>query len=159
MVEGIKKEQFKSIFYEPEKISLKVSTEKLSHFIDKENTLKRMICDKKLFYQTKHNLTSTSAYEALEDLCQINVDTLKKTINGSIKITRNFIYKFTVGLHMTLEEANAFFELNDGPLRETCLADYICLHALLDQDDIYQFISDFELHTESKIGMRNRQSK
>lgn len=87
------------------------------------------------------------------------MDTLKKTINGSIKITRNFIYKFVVRLHMTLEEANTYFELNGGALRETCLADYICLHALLDQDDIHQFISDFEQHTETKIGIRNRLTK
>lgn len=159
MIAEIKKEQFKSIFYEPEKCALKVSAEELSHFIDDENTLKRMICDRKLLYQAEHGLSSIKAYEALEDLCQINMDTLKKTINGSIKITRNFIYKFVVGLHMTLEEANTYFELNGGALRETCLADYICLHALLDQDDIHQFISDFEQHTETKIGIRNRLTK
>ncbi|MBD5452507.1 MAG: hypothetical protein HDR25_07700 [Lachnospiraceae bacterium] len=159
MIETINKEQFDSIFYNPEKTMLKVSAEELSHFVENENVLKLKIANKKLLYQKAHDLSSTGAYEALEDLCQINMDTLKKTINGSIKITRNFIYKFTVGLHMTLEEANTFFELNGGALRETCLADYICLHALLDQDDIYQFISDFELHTESKIGIRNRQSK
>lgn len=159
MIETIKKEQFESIFYNPEKTVLKVSAEELSHFMDDENLLKSMIGNKKLLFQKEHNLSSTGAYEALEDLCQINMDTLKKTINGSIKITRNFLYKFTIGLHMTLEEANTYFELNGGVLRETCLADYICLHALLDQDDIHQFISDFELHTEFKIGIRNRQSK
>lgn len=159
MIAEIKKEQFKSIFYEPEKFALKVSAEELSHFIDDENTLKRMICDRKLLYQAEHGLSSVKAYEALEDLCQINMDTLKKTINGSIKITRIFIYKFVVGLHMALEEANTYFELNGGALRETCLADYICLHALLDQDDIHQFISDFEQHTETKIGIRNRLTK
>jgi hypothetical protein len=46
-----------------------------------------------------------------------------------------------------------------GALRESCLADYICIHALLDKDDISDFISDFEKHTDSKIGIRKRITK
>lgn len=159
MMENIKKEEFASIFFKVEKTSLRVSAKDLSHFMDNENILKDMIARKKLMYQKEHNLTSLAAYEELEDKCQINMDTMKKTINGRIRVTRNFIYKFTVGLHMALEEANEYFELNGGELRESCLADYICIHALLDQDDISVFISEFEKHTNSKIGMRERQMK
>jgi hypothetical protein len=103
-------------------------------------------------------LISSEAYEKLEEQCQISIDTMKKTISGRVKPKRNFLYKFTVGLHMTLEEANEFFELNGGTLRESCLADYICIHALRDKDDIEVFISDYEKHTGSKIGMRERQA-
>ncbi len=160
MIENeLKKEQFCSIFFEAEQTSSRVSSVELSHFIDDENTLKDMIGKKKLIYQKEHGLTSVGAYEALEELCQINMDTMKKTISGRAKITRNFIYKFTVGFHMTLDEANEYFELNGGALRENCLADYICMCALRDEDDIFQFITDFELHTESKLGMRDRKSK
>ena len=103
---------------------------RLSHFIDHENALRDMIFRKKDLYQSENKVGTLAAYERLEEECQINVDTMKKTISGSIKVTRNFLYKFAVGLHMSLEEANQYFELNGGGLRESCLADYICIHAL-----------------------------
>lgn len=156
---NLKKEQFQSILFEAEKTSSRVSSAELSHFIDDENELKDMIGRRKLLYQKDQGLTSTGAYEKLEDLCQINMDTMKKTISGRIRITRNFIYKFAVGLHMALEEANEYFELNGGVLNERCMADYICIKALKDHDDVHQFIKDFERHTGIKIAMRNRQSK
>lgn len=127
--------------------------------MDDENKLRDMIFKRKSKYETENKLKAIAAYEKLEEQCQISVDTMKKTISGRIKPTRNFLYKFTVGLHMTLDEANEFFELNGGTLRESCLADYICIHALLDKDDIEVFISDYEKHTGSKIGMRERQVK
>jgi hypothetical protein len=159
MVENIKKEQFDTIFFETEKKSSRVSAKELSHFDDDEIILRDKIGKKKIIYQNEHGLKANTAYEELEDICQISTDTMKKTINGNIKVTRNFIYKFAVGLHMTLEEANEYFELNGGALRESCLADYICIHALLDKDDISDFISDFEKHTDSKIGIRKRITK
>lgn len=159
MIRNIRKEGFDSIFFEAEKTSSRVSTKELSHFIDNENALRDMISRKKLLYQNENNLSALAAYEQLEDECQISVDTMKKTISGRIKVTRNFLYKLAVGLHMTLGEANKYFELNGGELRESCLADYICIHALLDHDDIAVFISDFEKHTDSKIEMRERQTK
>jgi AICAR transformylase/IMP cyclohydrolase PurH len=118
-----------------------------------------MIPKKKIIYQNEHKLSSAAAYEELEERCQISMDTMKKTINNRIRVTRNFLYKFTVGLHMTLDEANEYFALSGGTLRESCLADYICIHALLDQDDINEFIKDFEKHTEFKLAIRGRQGK
>lgn len=159
MIKNIKKEEFDSIFFEVEKTSLRVSPKELSHFIDDENTLRDMISRKKILYQKENNLTALAAYEQLEDKCQISMDTIKKTINGRSKVTRNFLYKFVVGLNMTLEEANKYFALNGGELRESCLADYICIHALLDKDNITLFISEFEKHTDYKLSMRERQAK
>jgi len=153
------KREFDSIFFEDEKTSSRVSVGELSHFVDNEDILKDMISRRKIRYQNEHNLSALAAYEKLEEQCQISIDTMKKTISGRIKVTRNFLYKFTVGLHMTLEEANEYFKLNGGTLRESCLADYICIHALLDKDEISLFINDFEKHTGSKIGMRERQTK
>ena len=71
-------------------------------------------------------------------------------------MTRTFLYKFTVGLKLTVDEANKFFDLCGGPLYEKCFADYICLRALEDKDDIEVFIKQFELHTGRKISMRSR---
>jgi hypothetical protein len=159
MIKNIKPEEFDSIFFETEKTSSRVSAKELSHFIDDENKLRDMISKRKIRYQAENDLSALAAYEELEDQCQISIDTMKKTINGRLKTTRNFLYKFTVGLHMTLDEANKFFELNGGALRESCLADYICIHAILDKDDIEVFISDYEKHTGFKIGMRERQAK
>ena len=39
-------------------------------------------------------------------------------------------------LKMTVDEANKYFELCGGPLYERCMADYICMKALKDKDDI-----------------------
>ena len=36
------------------------------------------------------------------------------------------------------------------------MADYICIQALKDKDDIEDFIKDFELHTGMNIHMRRR---
>lgn len=159
MIENINKEEFDSIFFELEKVSSRVSAKELSHFADNDNTLRDMISKKKLMYQEEHKLTALKAYEELEEKCRISIDTMKKTISGRIKVTRNFLYKFVVGLHMSIDKANEYFELNGGVLRESCLADYICIHALLDKDDIGVFIEDFEKHTESRIGMRDRKTK
>lgn len=159
MIKNIRGKDFDSIFYEAEKISFRVSAKELSPFADNENLLRDMISKRKIRFQTENNLSALAAYEELEEQCQISIDTMKKTISGRIKITRNFLYKFVVGLHMGIEEANEYFELNGGALRESCLADYICIHALFDKDDIFEFIEDFEKHTDLKIGMRERQTK
>lgn len=159
MLNHIEPEKFDSIFFEAEKTSMRVSAAELSGFIENENKLKDMISKKKISYQQEHKLSVTAAYEKLEEQCQISVDTMKKSINGTIRVTRNFLYKFTVGLHMSLEEANEYFLLNGGALRESCMADYICIHALVDKDGISAFIRDFEKHTDSKISMRERKGR
>ncbi len=156
MVDNIQREKFQSVFFEPEKKSFHVTAGELSDFIENECKLREMISQRKIRYTQEHNLSVMQTYEELEDKCQINMDTMKKTISGAIRISRNFLYKFTVGLHMSLEEANTYFELKDGVLQENNIADYICIRALLDGDDISEFIRDFEKHTEYKISMRNK---
>ena len=115
-----------------------------------------MIGDAKADLKEREKLTVTRASEWIADHCQINETTLSKTITGKIKVTRTFLYKFTVGLKMTVDEANKYFDLCGGPLYERCMADYICMKALKDKDDIEIFIKDFELHTGMKIRMRER---
>ena len=150
------REYFDSIEYQKEVQSLRVTAAELVPFEKQNYELASMIGDAKADLAEREGLSATRASEWFADHCQINEDTLKKTILGKIKVTRTFLYKFTVGLKLTVEEANGFFNLCGGPLYERCMADYICIQALKDKDDIEVFIKDFELHTGMNIHMRRR---
>ena len=150
------KEFFDCIEYHNETQTLRVTAAELARFNDQDIELAGMIGDAKADLKEREKLTVTRASEWIADHCQINETTLSKTITGKIKVTRTFLYKFTVGLKMTVDEANKYFDLCGGPLYERCMADYICMQALKDKDDIEIFIKDFELHTGMKIRMRER---
>lgn len=92
-------------------------------------------------YTKKHNIKPK--YEGIEDRCQLSASTLKKSCAGTIRITRLFLYKLTVGLQIDLNEANELFALCGGPLNEHSPEDYICIKALIDKDDINHFIDQF----------------
>ena len=92
-------------------------------------------------YARLHNIKPK--YAGMEELCQISETSLKKSCAGTQKITRQFLYKFTVGLKMSVEAANDFFALCGGVLREDDLEDFICMKALTDGDDILFFINQF----------------
>lgn len=92
-------------------------------------------------YAKKHNIKPK--YEGIEDRCQLSASTLKKSCAGTIRITRLFLYKLTVGLQMDIDEANELFTLCGGPLNEHSPEDYICINALRDKDDIIHFIDQF----------------
>ena len=104
--------------------------------LDLEATLK---------YVEKNNIKPK--YFGLEEICQLSETTLKKSVAGTIKITRPFLYKLTVGLHLSLEEANNLFVRCGGELREDCVEDYICRNALRDGDDIMKFIDEVNKYT------------
>ncbi len=87
-------------------------------------------------------------YYGLETICQLSESTLKKSVAGTIKITRPFLYKLTVGLHLSLEEANKLFAKCGGVLREDNIEDYICMKALIDGDDIIAFMNQFNEYTQ-----------
>ncbi len=132
------------------KVSYQVTAEEMKRF-DEAKNLPLMIAKRKLLFEREMDLKPTPAYDALDEKCQISITTIKKPINGSNKVTRQFLYKFAVGLHMTLDEANEFFTLCGGPLREDNLCDYICIRALGDNDDIHLFIQQYEEFTGLKI--------
>lgn len=133
-----------------EKVSYQVTTEEMKRF-NKSKNLPLLIAKRKLLFEKEMNLKPTPAYDALDEKCQISITTIKKTINGTNKVTRQFLYKFAVGLHMTLDEANEFFTLCGGSLRADNLGDYICIRALEDHDDIHLFIKQYEDFTGLKI--------
>lgn len=144
--------------YVTEDSSLRVNAEDMSLFSENEKKLAQIIGKMKLRYEDEHKLKPMAAYDEIEEKCQISISTIKNTINGKIKPTRNFLYKFTVGLQMSVDAANELFELCGGCLREDCRADYITIRALEDKDDIYAFINDFQKYTKLKIELRNRES-
>lgn len=141
------------------KVAYQVSAAEMKRFDNVKWELAELVSNRKKKFEKENNLKATVAYGVLEDVCQISAVTIKKSITGTIKITRSFLYKFTVGLHMSLEEANEYFELCGGPLNEQWGEDYICIKALEHGDDISFFIKQYEEFAELKIALRNRNDK
>lgn len=150
----VTKEEMKKVIENAEKernkVSYSVTPEEMQRF-KANDKLPYLIATKKRENDDKLGLNLTSGCEKIEELCLIEVSTFKKTINGSIRVTRTFLYKFTIGLHMTLEEANKLFELCGGPLRETDPADYLCKRYLEEPDDIYTFCEQYEEYIGKKL--------
>ena len=120
--------------------SYHVTTEEMKRFeVNKELNLKvyNKICD----YTKLHNIKPK--YTGLEEICQLSETSLKKSCAGTQKITRPFLYKFAVGLKMSVDEANEFFAMCGGVLKDDDVEDYICIKALTDGDDILHFIEQF----------------
>lgn len=133
------------------KTSYQVTALELAHFVDNDIKLAELISDRKKQYEKENKVSATAAYFDIEEKCQISTDAFKKAMCGNRKITRKFLYKFTVGLKMNLEEANEYFELCGGPLSTKSIEDYICINALRDKDNVQQLIDDFKKHTSLHI--------
>lgn len=140
------------------KFSYQVTLHDIRPFNEQRTELADKIAERKKLYAEEHHLKATIAYDFLEGDCHISVDTLKKSINGTLKITRTFLYKFAVGLRMSIEEANEYFTLCGGPLNPQVREDFICLRAIEDGDSIELFIQQFEEFTGNKIDIRERKS-
>lgn len=127
-----------------------VTPEEMQRF-KKNARLPYLIADKKREHDEKYGVSITAGYGLIEEKCLISETSMKKTINGSIRVTRTFLYKFTIGLQMSLDEANELFILCGGPLRETDIADYICINFLKTKDDIHKFIEQYEQYVGKKL--------
>ena len=133
-----------------EKVAYQMTDSDLKKF-ERRDKLPSMIADRKMQNDIEKGLKALQGYDDIEETCLISITSLKKSINGSQKVTRTFLYKFAVGLHMSIEEANEYFALCGGILHEDSLEDAICQCALRDGDDIYQFVEEYERLTGSKI--------
>ena len=91
-------------------------------------------------YVREHNIKPK--YAGLEDRCQLSESAIKKSCTGTIRITRLFLYKLTVGLKMDVEEANELFALCGGVLNEDFHEDYVCYKAL--KDSMYRILYLFQ---------------
>lgn len=153
----------KFVFFEVEErdCSYNVNDAEMAQFKDQDKKLAKKIGTIKLKYDAEHcNSRSNQGYDEISQLCQIPVDTIKKTIRNErsdakskIRPTRNFVYKFVVGLKMSVEEANELFALCGGSLTEETAADYICLRALEHGDDIFRFLEQYKKYIGRGIGM------
>lgn len=97
-------------------------------------------------YRAENN-ASISDYDVIELCCRIPNDTMKKAINGKYKLTRNFLAKFSVGLKLEIELANALFRKHSGELNLTNDFDFIVYNALKTKDDIDFFINELKEYT------------
>ena len=147
-------EEMKKVMENAEKernqASYSVTPEEMQRF-KVNDKLPILISTKKMENDKKHGVTATPGYGLIEEQCLISEATLKKTINRSIRVTRTFLYKFTIGLHMSLDEANELFNLCGGPLRETDPADYLCKRYLEEPDDIHTFCNQYEEWIHKKL--------
>lgn len=127
--------------------SCRVSKEEIIRFEENNKLLTQMVGDKKIEFEETCK-TGYGSYEKLAEACELSVSTLKRTIAGGIKVTRTFLYKFAVGTKMSLEEANEYFALCGGILRNDNLEDYICIRALEDGDDIELYVKQYKEYTK-----------
>ena len=142
-----------------EETSMRVSVEEMYRFEDDAKKLARKIAARKIQYDKEFN-NNHSSYEKFANACGMSASTVKKTISGSIKVTRTFLYRMAVGLHMTIDEANEYFALCGGILREdSSIEDYICIHALKDGDTIEMFSEQVEQFANTKIWRKERNLK
>lgn len=118
---------------------------------EQDAQLKALVLERKHRLESERCIKPTPAFGLIEELCDISETSLKKSLLGQQKITRTFIYKFSVGMNMTLEEANRLFSLCGGPLDPSVKEDYICIRAIEDHDDIHTFISQFKEFTGFRL--------
>ena len=138
-----------------------VNDAEMVQFANQDKRLAKKIATIKLKFDVEYcGGKSNLGYEKLEELCQIPIDTMKKTIRNEkaearskIRPTRNFVYKLVVGLKMPVEQANELFALCGGSLTEECAADYICLRALEHGDDIFLFLEQYKKYIGKSIGI------
>lgn len=159
MVNDKEMERFLSKSVAENKVAYELTFNEIAKFDNDSLELADMIGDRKKQYQEEKGINSTAGYMELEESCQISADTMKKVISGRLKISRTFLYKFVIGLHMDLDEANTYFEFCGGPLTEKNKEDYICMKAMQDGDDIESLIMQYEKYSSLKIGLRNRRDK
>ena len=130
----------------PDEVSMRVTEADFAELSDKaELALRKKIRAKKMEFDKKLNNSGfSSSYGRFAEACSVSEEAVKKTIAGSVKIKRTFLYKMAVGLKMSIEEANEYFELCGGKLRSDFREDYICIRALEDGDDIGLFLEQFK---------------
>ncbi len=131
---------------EENKVACRVTDAEMRQF-DTKHQLVIKLMNLKVAFDNIHNYKTTMGYERFAEACMLGTSTIKRMFSGTIRITRTMLYRITVGMKMSLDEANSYFALCGGELREECIEDYICIHALLDGDDIHLFLEQFEKYT------------
>ena len=154
----VTKEEIKNLSLRPDEYySSKYTTpEEMTRFKKAENDLRYMLMKLiKDYQQNRGYKSNTKALKMFAEECRTSETTLKKCMNGSQTISRKLLYKLSVGLKMSLEEANQYFSLCGGTLRDSDPIDYICINAIRDKDDIDLFIEQVLQYTGVKLVNKN----
>lgn len=125
-------------------VSYLTSNKELSVPREKMNLLKKKIADdvNQMIYERRWPLARAYAY--FDEHCHIAAPTMKKALQENGKITRKFLYKYTVGMHMSIDQAQEYFDLQGRILQsESDAEDIIAYNALKDGDSTYSMIEEF----------------
>lgn len=112
--------------------------------MEQMNLLRKKISDdvNQLIYERSWTLAKTYAY--IDANCYIAAPTMKKALQENGKITRKFLYKYTIGMHMPLDRAQEYFELQGRRLQsDNDPEDMIAYNAIRDGDSADSMISEF----------------
>ena len=101
-------EEMKKVFDEAKKQIDKplysVTPEEMKRYAKNKSNLQLLIFKKKKENDAKFGLKSTAGYDKIEELCLISITSLKKTMNGTDRATRTFLYKEEELLFLHLKE-------------------------------------------------------
>lgn len=142
--------------FEKEKLSYQVSGEEMRMFSEKKRKLAKTLNNFVLKLEMDYDCSRNKIADKIEENCQQSWDTYKRIINGRCKATRVALYKFCIGMNLSIKEADTLFNLTEeGRLTDDNIGDYIFIRAL-GQDSIFDFIDEFEKYTGKSIALRER---
>ena len=133
-----------SMFSETSRVFYMTTSKELRVPMEQMNLLRKKISDdvNQLIYERSWTLAKTYAY--IDANCYIAAPTMKKALQENGKITRKFLYKYTVGMHMPLDRAQEYFELQGRRLQsDNDPEDIIAYNAIRDGDSADSMISEF----------------
>ncbi|MBQ5397972.1 MAG: hypothetical protein IIU14_00875 [Ruminococcus sp.] len=136
--------------------SYQVTDEEIREFAEKRNKLANKLNGYIIKYEVENDCSRYKAAEYVSEQCQQSWDSFKKIFQKKARITRELLYKFCIGMHLTMEEAEELFALSEGGPLSGSDSDHIFINAVRDGDDIFTFIEDYEKCTGKKISMRER---
>ena len=143
----IRESEFRKMYFashgirEPEESVTRVPEGWSRTNVDIRMQLRDIMLEKTDSYREQQKV-KMSDYNIIDLCCRIPPDTMKKSLNGRYKITRNFLAKFAVGLQLEIDQANDLFRQHSGSLELTNDFDFIVYHALLSKDGIDDFTEE-----------------
>ncbi len=132
-----------------------VNPAQMKSFDDNRKKLAFKINSIILNFELENDLSRNKTGDIICERTQQSWDSYKKVIYGKTIATRTLLYKFSIGMNLSMEETQELFELSEeGPLNERVRGDFIFLNAL-GKDTIQSFINEYEKYTNKKISLRD----
>ena len=135
----------------------RLTNEDKTRFTQKEAALLIKLYEYKA--DLKERDPDNATYEKMAEHCCVSVDSLKKIMGGNQDVTKGFLLRFTYGMGMSVEEANAFFELFEGKLSEDRIEDLAFIRAREDGDSMEDFDEELKKIMRSKINKKRKDRK